>query len=67
MIINKVYVGWVINAEGEELKIIGSMKVRGKQIYVVKNEQGEKQAFQRESMLAGFENGSIEYVRSEAA
>lgn len=67
MIINKVYVGWVINADGEELKIIGSMKIRGKQIYVVKNGKGEKLSFRRESLLAGFENGSITYDRSEAA
>jgi len=67
MIINKVYVGWVINAEGEELKIIGSMKMRGKQIYVVQNEKGGKEAFQRSAMLAGFKSGIITYVRSEAA
>lgn len=59
----KVYSGWVIDIKGAEWVIGGSIKLRGKQYYIISNARG-KQSIERSVFLSEFASGNIKYVCS---
>lgn len=61
----KVYNGWVLNIDGIEAIVAGSLKLRGKQSYYLKTKQGTR-SISRDSLLAGMNDGSIKYIASVA-
>lgn len=60
----KIYTGWVLKVEGQEQTVIGSLKIRGTQSYVLKSAQGERTGINREELLAKMVSKEITYVRS---
>lgn len=61
----RIYNGWVLRIEAKEFKVIGSLKIRGKQSYILSS-GSDKVSLPRHVMLKGMNDGSIEYIRSEA-
>lgn len=61
----KVHAGWVLNINNQECTILGSMKIRGSQSYVLRCDDGKK-SIGRDTLLKGMADGSIKYVRSIA-
>lgn len=61
----KIRNGWVLNIDGIEATVGGSLKIRGTQIYLLLTGSG-KRSIKREELLAGMSNGSIKYVASVA-
>ena len=62
----KIYNGWVLNIDGIEATVAGSVKIRGTQIYYLATKQGNR-SIRRDELLAGMNNGSIKYVASVVA
>ena len=62
----KVFNGWVLMVEGQEQTVIGSLKIRGNQSYILKNVHGDKTSISRDALLSYMHSKSIEYVRSVA-
>ena len=62
----KVYNGWVLKVGNQEQTVIGSMKIRGNQSYILKNAHGEKTSISRDVLLSQMNSKNIEYVRSVA-
>jgi len=62
----KIYNGWVLNIDGIEATVAGSVKIRGTQLYYLATKQGNR-SIRRDELLAGMNNGSIKYVASVVA
>ncbi len=60
----RVFNGWVLKVDGQEQTVIGSIKVRNSQSYVLKNAQGAKTSINRDALLAKMASKEIVYVRS---
>lgn len=63
----KVYNGWILEINGQDQKVIGSVKIRGSQSYVLKDASDKKSSIKRADLLDGYNSGNIKYLRSEAA
>jgi hypothetical protein len=61
----KVYNGWVLDINGVEWTVFGSIKIRGKQHYLISNPRG-KQSIERGAFLAAYAAEKIKYLRSIA-
>lgn len=59
----KVYNGWVLEIKGVEYTVVGSNKIRGKQYYCLRSNQGLS-AINRDSLLEGVNDKSIKYITS---
>jgi hypothetical protein len=57
----RVYNGSIININGTEWTVGGSIKLRGKQYYVISNARG-KQSIERGAFLKAYNEGKITYV-----
>lgn len=62
----KVYNGWILKISGNDWTVIGSLKLRGNQTYVLRNVHGDKKAIARDVLLSGMADKSIGYVASVA-
>jgi len=62
----KVYNGWVLEINNKEHKVIGSLNIRGKQSYILKDSKGVKSSIKRDDFLESYNFGEIKYLRSEA-
>ena len=60
----RVFNGWVLKVEGQEQTVIGSLKIRSTQSYVLKSAQGAKTCMNRDTLLAKMASKEITYVRS---
>lgn len=64
----KVYNGWVLEINGNEEKVVGSMKIRGVQSYILLNlDSKKKSSIKRVNFLNAYNLKEIKYIRSEAA
>lgn len=59
----KIYNGWILKIGGMDFAILGSLKIRGNQSYVLKSmTDGAKTAIGRDRLLAGMAEKSITYM-----
>ncbi len=56
-IIAKIYTGYKIKTENDDMKVIGSMKSRSGYKYICHNSKGEKVCVDRNDLLAAQKNG----------
>lgn len=57
----KIYNGWVLLISGQEYMVDGSIKIRGKQTYLLKGRISNSR-IRRENLLAAMASGEITYV-----
>ncbi len=62
-----VFKGWVLMVVGLEQTVIGSLKIRSTQSFVLKSAQGTKTCMKRDTLLAKMASKEITYVRSVSA
>lgn len=60
----KIYTGWVLKIDGQEQTVVGSLKIRGTQSYVLKSAQGARTGINRQALLSKMASKEITYVRS---
>ena len=57
----KIYTGWILNIEGTEYEITGSMTIRKNTSYTLKRDD-KKVSIRREALIEGLHDGSIKYI-----
>lgn len=59
----KIYNGWILRIEGGDFSVIGSLKIRGTQSYILKAlNDGVKTSISRNRLLSGMNDKSITYM-----
>ena len=63
----KIYNGWVIKYSNNEYKVVGKQTIRKSTAIILKNLcDGKLEGMNREVFVKMFNEGDIEYIRSEA-
>lgn len=59
----KVYNGWILKFEGVDFVVLGSLKIRGNQYYILKSmTDGTKKSIDRAVLVSGINDKSITYM-----
>lgn len=59
----KIYNGWILKIGGIDFAILGSLKIRGNQSYVLKSIiDGSKTSISRDRLLTGMDDKTITYM-----
>ena len=61
----KIYTGWVLSLENQEVVVTGSLSIRGTTAYILRNtSDGIKSSIRRDALLQGMNDKSILYIKS---